>query len=402
MNIWSWIKNLNKSFKVIIGSPELANNRVDYLTTIDPEYISSINTALRFRSETLAKLPIEYVHMTDNGVEDYTDHPYYELLKYNPNPYTNAFNFWEDLEYNRDRNGSSFARIHWRNGMATKFTKLYYEDWRDYRESDNFAWYKFSEKWIRGDNILHFRHAQCMSPIVALALQAGLNTKAYQTINKYYENGARNTRFIKSQLGMSQLASFTDAVENLNDKAGMLEQQGKLLPLPPNTEVQDLGMNLKDVDFLPSIKETSNQIYQSFGVSFLDPSQSKYNNLEQMINHYYFQTLSAVQLRYIQELEFKLVSSSARAAGEKIQFENNDLFLTDLKSRVEAFKELHGISVMNGNQIADRMKLPRYDGGEIHWIAANNMQPIDKYNADLSSEAQRILKDENRKEISEQ
>lgn len=402
MNLWGWFKNLGKSIKVVFGPPDMGTNRVDYLTDTDPELVSNINTALRFRSETLAKLPIEYVHMTDNGVQDYTDHPYYELLKFNPNPFTSAFTFWEDMEYQRDRNGSSFARIHRdRGGLATKFTKLNYEDWSDYRETANFSWYKFSERWVRGDNILHFRHVQCLSPIVALALQLGLNTKAYQTINQYYRNGARNTRFIKSQLGMSQLSNFTGAVEDLNNKAGELEAQGKLLPLPPNTEVQDLGMNLKDVDFLPSIKETGNQIYQAFGVSFLDPSQSKYNNLEQMINHYYFQTLSAVQKRYVQELELKLLSWEARQRGEKIAFENKELFLTDLKSRVEAFKELHGISVMNGNQIADEMKLPRYEGGEIHWIAANNMQPIDKYNADLSSEAERILKHENREKSTE-
>ena len=58
---------------------------------------------LKILSESLGKLPLKLLRKTKkHGVIEAKDHPLYNVVRYRPNRFMTATNFWSTTEYSRD------------------------------------------------------------------------------------------------------------------------------------------------------------------------------------------------------------------------------------------------------------------------------------------------------------
>ena len=109
----SWIvRSANLDLKSTTGWKEMLNSSMtDAGVPVKPEIAlnySAVNAAVRVRSETRASLPVMVYKNTKEGREEYTDHPLYRVLAFQPNPWMNYFDFWELVNAYVDLWGDSY------------------------------------------------------------------------------------------------------------------------------------------------------------------------------------------------------------------------------------------------------------------------------------------------------
>ena len=363
---------------------------------VDPQLIASVFTNWRILSETLSKLPIDiYKPDGSGGREVYTAHPLYDMLHYNPNNYQTQYQLFNGAELKRNQHGNSFVWIH-RNpmtGRAETLEQLFNID--GYKIMNGNLYYSRvnispgEPEIIPAEDILHFKYIANdgiwgMNPIESLRLQINPLGKSFKTLDKFYENSAMTGRALKSQVGTHNTQGMQEATDKFNEKYGGYIEAGKLVPLPPNTEIQELSLNIKDAEFITSNLFSEKQIYNLYGVPFIDEN-AKYSNIEQMLLHFKASTMGAIVRQYRQELEFKLLSLGERKQNITIEFNINAMLESDTKSRIEYLTNLWKISVLSGNQIADIENLPSFTGGDLRWVQSNNFKSLDQIQVEYNA-----------------
>lgn len=401
----SFIDGLNKvisPFNIIIGRtdtlldiPFQTGSRPNYSMS-QAERIATVFTAIKILGETMSRLPLGVIKEDpDKGKQKDKDHYLYDILHYNPNEYTTSQTFISTLEVLRNLKGNSYAKINRGkdSGKVDSLELIMNSRVRGYVLEKGRLFYKVTN----GDNpekldtipamdILHFRMISKdgivgLNPIEALRLNLSTTWEALGTIDEYYKNNAVLPKALKSTVSGANQKGMLEALKLLTEKYKGPRGAGDILPLPPNTEIQELQMNAIDAAFLQMVELNANQIAALYGIpSHLvgNLTTSKYNNIEQTQISYKVNTISAIARMYRQELEYKLLTTSERKAGESIEFNLMALVETDHKSRLEGYRILSNIGAITPNKVATIEGLETYDGGDLHYIQTN-MQAVEKY-----------------------
>ena len=359
------------------------------------EKISTVYNCIDIRSKTLAKLPLEKFKETPNGKEKDKTDSLYKLIHYSPNAYTTSYNFITALEANLCFTGNAFALIN-RNqasGKPESLNLLVNQVHGYYIEGGSVFYFvqidktKDEYKVIPGINMLHFKMLTRdgvwgMNPIEALRMNLSTTYKGMQTIDTFYDNNATSPKALKSTISGANQKAMLEALELFNEKYTGASNAGQMVPLPPNTEIQELKLNFADAQFIETVKFNANQIAALFGIPphmVGNTESSKYNNVEQMEIGFRADTISPLARMYRQELEFKLLTTKQQEAGDTIEFNLNAMIETDAKTRFESYKVLSSIGAISPNKIAQIENLPTDPSGDVR-IIPMNMMGLDKLN----------------------
>ncbi len=384
--------NLNKSSTLdkggVINIP-MDSGRVHSFRDENIENISTVYTAIKILSEAISRVPI---HIYDNSdskgkIKD-KGHYLYPILHYAPNPYTNSQTFFSTLEVHRNLRGNAFARIvrNQQTGAIKQLEIINPDTFVDYDILDNQLYYRFKEAGsksvaINSNEILHFRMLSKdgilgVNPIEALRLNLATSFDAMKSIESFYENNAASPKAIKSTAsGVNQKAMLAALKEFKADFSGA-SKAGKIIPLPPNTELQELKLNFADAQFIGTIKFNADQIASLYGIPphlVGNFEASKFNNVEQLQLNFKVNTVAAIARMYRQELEFKLLTDKERAEGKSVEFTLQGLVETDHKTRIEGHRVLANIGVVSPNDVAKIEGFKTFDGGDNHFIQTNLM-----------------------------
>ena len=358
--------------------------------------IATVYTCIKILSETLSRLPVG-VYLDDplKGKLKNKEHYLYPILHYNPNEYTTSNAFFSALEVWRNLRGNSYARIfrEGRTGRVASLELINPDRVAGYVIVNNNLFYKIQEKDSRevkevpAMEILHFRMVtkdgiEGINPIEALRLNLSTTWEAMGTIEEFYKNNAINPKAIKSTVSGANQGAMLKALEVLKRDYQGAKGAGAILPLPPNTEIQELQMNAIDAVFLQMMEFNDNKIAALYGIpAHLVGNQtaSKYNDIEQTQLAYKTNTISAITRMYRQELEYKLLTTSERSSGSSIEFNLMSLVETDHRSRLEGYRILANIGAITPNKIALLEGLETYPGGDNHYIQTN-MMAVELYN----------------------
>jgi HK97 family phage portal protein len=371
------------------------------------ETISSVYTSCKILSDDVGSFPLNLYQNDDDGSKEILKDDYrYSLLHFNPNNFTTSHTFFSALEYIRNVRGNAFARIV-RNPDATVKSleivaphkivnyklvgdQLYYL----FKEDDNAP-----EQWINASEFLHFRTLSIdgiwgVNPIEKLRLNLSTTYKAFTTIDRFYDNNATSPKALKTTIpeGVNP-KEWQNKVADFTEKYGGFKNAGKVISLPPFTELQDITLSFADAEFISTIRFNADQIAALYKVPphlVGNFESSKFNNLELLQLNYKINTIRPILRMYRQELEFKLLTNEERINGLSIEFNSNAIVETDSKTRIENYKNLFGMGAITPNEIANYEGNETYDKGDLHYITNYGIVE-DKYQKDTSTNGKTLL-----------
>ena len=333
--------------------------------------IATVYTCIKILSGTVSRLPLAtYKNDGKERVVDKNDYRY-DLLHYNPNAWTTSQSFFAAIETFRNLKGNAFARIFRDNitGRATRFELVSPSRVKGYNVTNGNLYYNIlvttkgedNEIKVNAMDMLHFRSPVSedgiwsLNPIEAARMNLSATYKGYSTIDTFYDNNAASPKAIKSTVQGANQKVMLEALNDFNNNYAGYQQAGKILPLPPNTEIQDLALNFADAEFIDTIKFSAAQIASIYGVP---PhlvgvfEASKWSTVEATMLDFKTNELAAVLKMYRTELEFKLFDLEERKSGMTIEFNDKGLIETDYKTRIDSYKQMQQMGVMTANQIA--------------------------------------------------
>ncbi len=352
------------------------------------EKIATVYTCIDILGKTFAKLPCEKYIENQNGKQKDKKSDLYELLHYTPNAYTSSQSFFQALETNRNLRGNAFAYINRNNTSGRPESLTIIQPWqvKSYVVYENQLYYhiqldvkKDDLKVVPAINILHFKGLSLdgiwgLNPIESLRLNLSTTHKGLTTIDSFYDNNANSPKALKSTVSGANQKNMLEAVKQFNNEFAGANNAGQMLPLPPNTEIQELKLNFADAQFIETVKFNANQIAALFGIPAHmvgNTEASKFNNVEQMSIGFKADTISPIARMYRQELEMKLLTTAQRAAGESIEFNLNAMIETDHQTRYEGYYKLFQCGAISPNDINRIENMPTSPEGDDRYIPMN-------------------------------
>ena len=311
---------------------------------------------MQIRCNAIAKLPIRVMQHDDaNGAKVLKDSDLYELLKFRPNPYTNAHDFMWATEYQRLEHGNAFWVKDFRNG---KIQGLYLLDSTkveiviDNTEllSDKNAVYYIYNDTKHGrtvyvsDAICHFKNYS-LTGIKGMPIKKYLwrtisqEKYAQNVINEKYKNGLQDPLVVTYTGDMNK--TLQQKIKKKFDSIGGVQNAGKVVPIPSDFDIKQLDTRLVNNQFFQINGLTTRHIANAFGVKSFqlnDMEKSTYSNIEQQNRAFYSDTIQNVLTTYEQEMDYKLLFDKDRAKGIYTNINADVMLRSDLKSRYEAYK----------------------------------------------------------------
>jgi HK97 family phage portal protein len=389
---------LNNIFNVIVGrtdthhSAQMSAAMIPNTFNIsNPEAVSVANTCVKILAETLGGLPLEiYTAQEGKGKLKDRDHHLYPILHSQPNSYTNSNMFFQALEWHRNYRGNAFALIHRNNGSGRVESLEVISASRviGYQLKDDQVYYLVTTKDgkkqepINATNMLHFRMQTDdgiwgVNPILSLKMNMSSFYKGSQTMDTFYENNAFSPKALKSTVATANVAHLDEAISDFEKQYAGSAKAGKVIKLPPNTELQDLAIDFQTAQIIESMRMNSQQISAHYGVPVFmstgDYTQSKFNSIEAMQIGFKVHTVAPITKMYKAELESKLLTEKDRKENRSIEFNINSLVEPDTKTKIEYYKGLIYTGAMTPQQVAIFEGLPADESQDIHLIQTNMM-----------------------------
>lgn len=370
-----------------------------------PESLSAIYTCIRILSESLSKLPCYLVDKSGEDKVYMKDEPLYKMMRFSPNSHTTMSSMLSVAETHRNMNGNSYLLINRQNGRPTSLEMVYPTP--QYYSTNalniiinrNFIYVvnaqlnngelfyqlnKYGESvTVPADDLLHFRGISMdgffgISQLMALQRNIIMQTNAFNTIENYYKNNPLTTNYLKSTINTQNRKTLDEAVKNINDVNGAVQNAGKFIILPPFTEMENKQMSFIDMEFINTIKFNTTQICSLYGVPgyMLGEGESlRFNNMEQMQISFIVNTLSTICHKYEEEFNAKLLTQKQRDAGWSFEFDLFNERTVDYSTRINGYQKLFSMGVITPNQIAKMEGLPTYENGDRHYIMTNLASP---------------------------
>jgi len=392
-NIWL---GTDKAFEEQVIKPlELGTQAKHFNTKKDAEAVGTASTCIKVLSEKISSVSVNIYSTTDKGNlidrEDYR----FPLLSWSPDGIITSRDFFSALEYNRALKGNSFARIYRDSTGRIQKIMVVPSTWVEgYKVVRGQIYYKINTKLengntrkdtVNGADLLHFKWVTRngfwgVNPIEQQRANFSTLWKAKGAIEANYDNNSFIGKVLKSNIPDANLQKiYKDSREQWNENYRGVTNTGKIPELPAFTEIQELGMDPIDEKFLASMKFDSAQVASFYGLTpFMVGiyESGRLSKVEEELTYFKEVTMQPIFYTYKQELENKILTREERMAGKTIHFNAADLIATDLKTKVEYYQRLFQMGVISGNQIALETGYPFYEGGDNHFIPANNLVPI--------------------------
>ena len=355
----------------MLPSSNLVNVIVNKETALS---VPAIWAAVRTISETLASLPFSIYQRTDNGSQEATGHPLYNLVKLEPSPDYSSYDFRRALVANACF-GNAYAKIY-RNGIgrAVRLELLDPAMVTPWQDNNGARWYivvrqlgdKPIYETLRQDEVLHIK-GLTLDGIAGKDVvnthrdTLGMSIAANQYGAAFFGNGAHVGGVLEYPLELTEpeRAKISQAIDA---KYGGVGHVGKTMVLDAGMKYTKTGLNPNEA----MLNDARNfQVLESsriFGVpahllSQLD--RATFSNIEVMNVQFVNQCLRPFAVGMEQEFARKLLTASEKASGEYFFRTNLDGLLrgdtearakyydTMIKSMVYTINDVRALENMN-------------------------------------------------------
>lgn len=319
--------------------------------------ISAVFGCIRIISETLASLPnIVYKRLADDGKERARDHWAYSLLRYRPNPWQTAVEFYEMMTAHCALRGNAFAEIVWTGaGVVDRLVPLHPDRVKiDYLENGRMR-YRYrdpltgQERPLLQDDVFHLRGLS-MDGRVGLSVigyqreTVGLTMAANDYGARFFMNDATprivltHPDHFKDKPARDRFrASFNENVTGQNRHGTAILEDG--------IKIEKMGVSNEDAQFLETRRYQVADIARIFRVPLVllqetEKSTSWGTGIEQFMLAFVIHCIRPWAIRWEQSLQRHfLTDGEGDDPGENFcEFLMDALLRGDLKSRYDAYK----------------------------------------------------------------
>jgi HK97 family phage portal protein len=318
---------------------------------------TGVLAAVSLRSELLASFPKMIYSISEKGRTEIPDDPLYKILAYQPNPYMNAFTFWELMNTHLDLWGNAYCYITRYGGVASALTPIP-PDCMDIKVENGKVLYKVSgtrdpilDKIHPPDRILHFKDISFDGIIgqsrISLANSAISIAQSAEAFGKeFFDKGGNSKGVIETdqQMGDEAFQAFAKRwAANANHGTPILDMGKKY---------KQLQIPMQDAQFIATREFQLQDIARVFRVPphlLADLSRATFSNIESSNIQFVTYGLRPMVKRYEHELELKLLGDSL---GKKaIRFNLDGILRGDTATRAAYFASLKQNELYTTNEI---------------------------------------------------
>jgi len=375
-----------------LGRPNnLATGR--YLGPDDALKISAFYAGLRYLSETTAMLPIViYKKLPNGGKERNSDHPLWRILRHQPNPLMDAFQFKETIMVHLVMRGNFYAQKIF-NGRG-KLLELYPLNpdnvepfFRNPEDEDSLAYRivlpKFGQVVMPPSEIVHIRGLgtgclKGLSPIDLMMQTIGIATAQEEHAASFFGRGVRASGVLEHPNRLSKEAS--DRIRNSFDElySGSSNSFRTIL-LEEGLKWNQVSMTGEQGQFLQSRQFTVNDIARWLRVpphKIGDLTRSTNNNIEWQGQEAITDSLGPWFAR-IENALLRQCTPEREWEETVIEFLVDALLRGDIKTRYEAYSVGRNNGFLNVDEIRARENLnPLPEGKGQIFLEPLNMKPV--------------------------
>lgn len=373
--------------------------------------INTVYTCIKILSENISRLDINLKHNVSGIKTNYKQHPYYYLLKYQPNTYQSIETFLQILTTQLYLKGNAFVWKIKEKGRVVGLEIIETGYITDAIVNKGKLWYyaKSDDKFYPADSLLHFKLPVnkngyfATNPIEALRLNINIGFKSETTVDNLYTNNAQSPLVLETTADQSN-KKIDEALEIFKKKYSGFKNAGNIIVPPPLTTLKELKISVEDAKFLQSSVHSEQTIASAFGVpvSMLGHSDNKFANFQESALNFKQNTMSALMNIFLSELNFKLLEPAERMNDVEFDFDAEQLIDTNLIEKANVHKILKDAGAMSVNEMARKWNLEgvKNEYGDMHYMQSQYI-PLEKYEQYASNKPQQQFNniEEEKKEI---
>lgn len=347
---------------------------------------SAVFACVRVISDAIASVPWQVrARKAGGGSAQLYSHPLYPLLHDAPNSEMSAVDFRSMIVASLLLWGNAYAGIERnRRGQVIALWPIRPDRVQVHRRparngKPGAIFYRFTDTGgeVDAPDMLHFRGMSYdglvgLSIVTLARLSLSLGMSAEKFGAAFFANGTALNTIIKvaGKLGDEGQKRLREQIEERHQGPAKAHRP---LVLEQGTEIENLGMPMKDAQFLDTRQFQTLEVARWFGVppnKIAEFGRATFNNVEHMNMAFVRDTLLPWTTRLESEVYRKLLmSEEERTRYSKINL--NGLLRGDTKARLEWYTGLSRIGAMNVNEIRELEDMNPIEGGDLYFVEMN-------------------------------
>lgn len=352
-------------------------------------------TCLKVLREAIGRMPLVLTKTTERGgVENATEHPWYDTLVMRPNRYTTSTLFWSAMEQARQHFGNAYA-LKTGSGRANDPYELWFMPpdevtvWWDQTESIDqlddiyYIWTTGGRMRVyKSSEVLHLRSSDTVDGILGIPLIERLEGLVSGTLRAQRFQGDLVANGMTGKAVLQYAGEINGKSEQVFKKHieayinGEFAEKGKanVIPIPVGASLTPLNIKLSDAQFEQLKKYSCIQIAAAFGIKpqqIGDMTKTSYASSQAQNEAFYTDTLLFISKSYEEEIAYKCLTRDDRANGIAASFDTSTTLKASFETEVKTLDIAVKGSLMKPDEARARLKLPTVDGGDVLYANGN-------------------------------
>lgn len=331
----------------------IGSGRASSGVTVTPDSalaITVLQNCVTLLAESIAQLPLEmYRRLGDGKREVASDHPLYDVLRYQPNPWQTPYEYREASQLALGLRGNSYSFIERGDDGAVKaLYPLRNDKVLVMKGGDLRPVYRIGGHQPLPMRLIHHvrwhtkNHYTGLSPIELHADAVGLAQAVRQYAGKSFANGTAVSGVIERPVGAAPIkeqGSIDRILDQWGNKFSGIDNAKKVAMLQEGMTFKPVSMNNVDAELLGILKATGLDLARIYKIPphmVNDLEKASYNSLEQLLIQYVIFALMPWVKRHEQAMMRDFLLPGERR-DYFIEFNLSGLLRGDQKSRYDAY-----------------------------------------------------------------
>lgn len=326
--------------------------------------VPAVAAAVGLISEACGNLPFK-LHDRDTR-EAQKDHPGYELIHGEANPWTSAEELREHLTRDALLSGSGFAQVV-RNGIGQPLELHRIDPGAVSVETDDYGEPSYRIRLKGGGDtvlpytdVLHISTLDGVSPITHAKEAIGLALAAEQHLAEWFGRAGRPSGYLSTEQDLKP-----DPAKKIIDGWSAVKA-GSAAILDNGMRYYPLATSNTDAEFYTNRIEQIREIARAFRIPpsmIFELERGTWSNVEQMAQQFLTMTLRPWLKRWQAAYARVLLSPEERRALY-IEAETKDLMTVDFAAQATAYSQYVAMRAMTPNEVRAGLNLPPMAGGD--------------------------------------
>jgi HK97 family phage portal protein len=404
MNLLSWVGQKikltdGKFWSVFFGAETWAGEPVSVSTAMQ---VGAFAGCVRLYAQTISTLPLGIWEKTADGRRARDDLDLQRLIRDEPNADQDAAEFWESVIAWLMAVGNAFGDKKF-IGDRLVAIDLLNPLWGSL-ERNEFGAKQFryrapgkAERIITEDRLFHLRGLTMGADLglstVELGRQSLSSSRATErAAASHFANGMRPSGWLVYKGGTLEPDQRTLARQNLINPMLGAENAGKVGILEGEFDYRQMTIEPEAAQLLESRRFSVEDVCRWFGVppillSHASQGQTMWGSgIEQIVLGWYVLQLRPRLVRVERAIRRQLMSPAEKRQGLYVEFNAEGLLRGDSAARAEFYWKMLQVGGMTPNQICDKENLPRWVGGDRHFVN-QTLAPLDEQGIPIKAAA---------------